>query len=91
VIDAAQPTYTWHTDIDINGQPYPTRHPVPDHGPNSDDYHGDLPDEQRDYMRAIHEAGHATATLAACFLLDPLIGKTANAIDATPTDHPPAA
>lgn len=60
-----QPTYTWHTDININGQPYSTRYPVPDYGPNSEAYHGDLTDQQRDHMRAIHEAAHAVAALAA--------------------------
>ena len=27
-----QPTYTWHNDVLINGQPYYTRHPAPDLG-----------------------------------------------------------
>ncbi|AWT42580.1 MULTISPECIES: hypothetical protein [Streptomyces] len=62
---ADQPTYTWHADININGQPYPTRHPVPDHGPNSDAYHGDLTYAQRDHLRAVHEAAHAVASIAA--------------------------
>ncbi|RSN38337.1 hypothetical protein DMH12_38095 [Streptomyces sp. WAC 04229] len=61
---ATQPATTWHDDITINGQPYPTRHPVPDHGPNSDAYLGTLTHAQRDHLRAIHEAAHAVAALA---------------------------
>jgi hypothetical protein len=64
-MDTAPATYTWHTDIDINGQPYPTRHTAPDYGPNSDAYHDDLTHQQRDQLRAIHEAAHAVAGLTA--------------------------
>lgn len=60
---AATRTYTWHDDITINGQPYPTRHPVPNHGPNSNAYLGDLSDTGRRHLRAIHEAAHAVAGL----------------------------
>lgn len=60
-----QPVYTWHDDVTINGRPYPTRHPVPDHGPHSDAYLGDLDDSTRQYLHAIHEAAHAVAALTA--------------------------
>lgn len=65
MMTTANPTHTWRTDVYINGQPFPTRHPAPDYGDNSDAYLGDLPDHQRQYLRAIHEAGHAVAGLAA--------------------------
>lgn len=60
---ALKPT-TWHTDVVINGQPYPTRHPAPLTAANSGTYLDDLTDEQRDHLRAIHEAAHAVAGLA---------------------------
>jgi hypothetical protein len=54
----------WHEDTDANGAPYPTRHPVPDWADNSDDLLAALTDEQRDHMRAMHEAAHAVVALA---------------------------
>lgn len=64
MMDTAQPTYTWHTDVNINGQPYPTRHPVPDDVSDTEDCLGDLKELDRQYLIAIHEAGHAIAGLA---------------------------
>ncbi|MGS2592146.1 hypothetical protein [Streptomyces hebeiensis] len=58
-------TFPWHTDININGQPYPTRHPVPDYGDDSRAYLGDITHPQRDHLRATHEAAHAIASLIA--------------------------
>ncbi|MGW5693831.1 hypothetical protein ACWEWX_23585 [Streptomyces asiaticus] len=58
-------TITWYDDLEVAGTPYPTRHPAPDYGNNSDAYLGDLPGHQRQYLRAIHEAGHAVAALTA--------------------------
>lgn len=55
---------TWHDDILINHGPYPTRNYAPDLGPNSDAYLGSLTYEQRDVLRAVHEAAHAVAVLA---------------------------
>ena len=55
----------WHDDATINGLRYPTRHPVPDWADNSDDLLSALTDEQRDHMRAVHEAAHAVMALAA--------------------------
>lgn len=86
MMDTRQTTYPWHTDIDINGQPYPTRHPVPDYGPNSDAYHADLTHQQRDHLRAIHEAGHAVAALTAgAFIHHATITPTAELVTAPPT------
>ncbi|MFD8384349.1 hypothetical protein ACFV2X_38505 [Streptomyces sp. NPDC059679] len=59
---AAAPTTTWHTTMDINGEPYPTRYYAPDADGSSDDCYG-LPPAQLDYVRAIHEAGHAIGAL----------------------------
>jgi hypothetical protein len=55
---------TWHDDILINGEVYPTRNYTPDLGANSDAYLGSLTYEQRDVLRAVHEAAHAVAVLA---------------------------
>jgi hypothetical protein len=52
----------WHTIIDIQGQPYPTRNYAPDIEGGSDACLN-LPAAQLDYLRAIHEAGHAVAAL----------------------------
>lgn len=60
-----QPTHTWHHDLNINGQPYPTRHPAPNYGDTSDAYLGDLPTHTRQYLRALHEAAHAIAAISA--------------------------
>jgi hypothetical protein len=62
VTAAPAPTVTWHTTMDINGAPYPTRHYAPDARGSSDDCY-DLPPAPLDYVRAIHEAGHALAIL----------------------------
>lgn len=56
---------TWHADVVINGKPYRTRNFAPDYGPNSSAYLGSLTYGQRDEMRAVHEAAHAVAALAA--------------------------
>ncbi|MFI2081466.1 hypothetical protein ACH43Y_14100 [Streptomyces rubiginosohelvolus] len=58
------PQTAWHGDITVNGQPYYTRHPVPDYGPNSDAYLDGLTHQQRDHLRAIHETAHAISALA---------------------------
>jgi hypothetical protein len=55
----------WRDDAVINGAPYPTRHRVPDGVVDSDVLLADLTDDQRDSMRAVHEAAHAVAALAA--------------------------
>lgn len=55
----------WHDDATVNGLPYPTRHPVPAWINNSDDLLTSMTDEQRDRMRAVHEAAHAVITLTA--------------------------
>jgi hypothetical protein len=55
---------TWHSGIEINHEPYPTRNHAPDCGANSDAYLGSLTYAQRDTMRAVHEAAHAVAVLA---------------------------
>lgn len=60
MMTTAPATYTWHTDIDINGQPYPTRHRAEVDDPQLIDVTG----AQLDYLRAIHEAGHAVAVLS---------------------------
>ena len=52
----------WHTAINIHGEAYPTRHYVPNAKGSSDDSF-DLEAPQLNYMRAIHEAGHAVTTL----------------------------
>lgn len=52
----------WHTTIDIGGQPYPTRNYAPDIEGGSDACLN-LTATQLDYLRAIHEAGHAIAAL----------------------------
>jgi hypothetical protein len=55
---------TWHDDVLVNGEPYPTRNYAPDYGSNSDAYLGTLTYEQQDVLRAVHEAAHAVAVLA---------------------------
>ncbi|MBI0296298.1 hypothetical protein JBE04_17965 [Streptomyces sp. PRKS01-29] len=60
---AAVPTTAWHITMDINGEPYPTRHYAPDVEGTSDACFN-LPPRQLDYLRAIHEAGHAVTALA---------------------------
>lgn len=49
----------WHIVTDPDGQPYPTRH----HAEIDDARLIDVTDAQLDYLRAIHEAGHAVAVL----------------------------
>jgi hypothetical protein len=61
-MDTPQTTYAWYDDVHINGQPYPTRN----HAPNIDgdtDTALNLTTPQLDYLRAIHEAGHAVTVL----------------------------
>ena len=55
----------WYDDATVNGLRYPTRNEVPEWADDSDDLLQALTDEQRDLMRAVHEAGHAVAALAA--------------------------
>ncbi|MGW2844657.1 hypothetical protein [Streptomyces sp. NPDC001274] len=55
-------TTQWHDGIELNGVPYPTRNDAPNAQGNSDDVY-DLPSDLVDYVRAIHEAGHAVAGL----------------------------
>lgn len=52
----------WHTSIDVDGQPYPTRNYAPDIEGGSDACLN-LTATQLDYLRAVHEAGHAVAVL----------------------------
>ncbi|MCX4232032.1 hypothetical protein [Streptomyces ortus] len=49
----------WHVVTDPDGQPYPTRH----HADVDDVTLIDVTDAQLNYLRAIHEAGHAVAVL----------------------------
>ncbi|MFE7111779.1 hypothetical protein ACFU98_29545 [Streptomyces sp. NPDC057575] len=55
-------TTQWHDGIDINGAPYPTRHPATEDTGSST--LNDLTDHHRDSLRAHHEAAHAIAALA---------------------------
>lgn len=57
-------TSHWHDLTVINGRTYHTRHRCPDSVPCGT-YLDDLTDDQRDTLRAIHEAAHAVAGLAA--------------------------
>ena len=67
----------WHDVVVINGASYPTRHPALDGVTNSHEYLDDLTDGQMDLMRAIHEAAHAVAGLAAgAYVHDALISVT---------------
>lgn len=61
---ALGPTSTWHHDDDMRvlGRPYPTRNYAP-HIQGDTDACLILPAPQLDYLRAIHEAGHAVAVL----------------------------
>jgi hypothetical protein len=54
---------TWHTDICVLGEPYPTRTLSPDADGWTTDFF-DLPDHLTSYPDAIHEAGHAVIALA---------------------------
>lgn len=58
-------TSIWHDAALIDGKPYPTRHPVPHWVEDIDGPLSALTDEQQDAMRAVHEAAHAVAILAA--------------------------
>lgn len=49
----------WHVFVDVDGEPYPTRHRSPDRAEPGID----LSSRQLDYLRAVHEAGHAIAVL----------------------------
>lgn len=62
---SVQSVAAWHHEVDINGEPYPTRNSAPNHESTSSAYIGDLTDEQSTQMRAVHEAAHAVAALAA--------------------------
>ena len=79
---------TWHDDLRINDEPYPTRNYAPDYGPNSDAYLGTLTYGQRDAMRAVHEAGHAVAALAGGgYVHDARITTTAELVGREPSDE----
>lgn len=52
----------WYTTVDTDGQPYRTRHHVPGLDSNTPAYLS-VTDAQLDYLRAIHEAGHAVTAL----------------------------
>lgn len=52
----------WHTTMDIDGQPYPTRNYAPNIEGDTDACLN-LTAPQLDYLRAIHEAGHAITAL----------------------------
>ena len=52
----------WRMLVDVGGQPYPTRNYLPDAEGDSDACLN-LTAPQLDYLRAIHEAGHAIAAL----------------------------
>ncbi|MFD8226901.1 hypothetical protein ACFV16_22320 [Streptomyces massasporeus] len=79
---------TWHDDILINGEPYPTRNHAPDYGPNSDAYLGSLTYAQRDVMRAVHEAAHAVAVLSGGgYVHDVTTSTTAALRSHEPTAH----
>jgi hypothetical protein len=59
------PGTTWHhDDMRVLGQPYPTRNYAPDIDGDSDACLN-LTATQLDYLRAIHEAGHAVTVLTA--------------------------
>ncbi|GAX57296.1 hypothetical protein [Streptomyces olivochromogenes] len=60
----AAPASTWHDGICVIGQPYPTRNYAADIGDDSDTALG-LTETQLDYLRAIHESGHAITVLTA--------------------------
>ncbi|MFF0409107.1 hypothetical protein ACFYUY_01560 [Kitasatospora sp. NPDC004745] len=58
---------TWHHDVDLFGEPYPTRHPVPEHFRTGDVDAGELMQlttEQQLAATAAHELGHALLWLA---------------------------
>ncbi|MFF9787179.1 hypothetical protein [Streptomyces nigrescens] len=59
---APGPSTTWHINVSINGQAYPTRDYAPDIWGSSDACFN-LPEQHLNYVRAIHEAGHAVAAL----------------------------
>lgn len=52
-------TSAWTVFVDVDGEPYPTRHRSPDNCEPGIDLTG----RQLDYLRAVHEAGHAVAVL----------------------------
>jgi hypothetical protein len=69
---------TWYGDTRINFEPDPTRNPVPSFAVNSNDCLDSLTYGQRDVLRAVHEAAHAVAILAASgYVHDVMIRTTA--------------
>lgn len=56
------PAPDWYTTVDIDGQPYRTRHHVPGLDSHTPAYLS-VTATQLNYLRAIHEAGHAVAAL----------------------------
>lgn len=77
---------TWHDDITINGEPYPTRYPLDGDAATSNDCFDDLLDHHRQYLRAVHEAAHAVAGLTAnAHIHYAKIARTAELATAAPT------
>lgn len=76
----------WHTIIDIHGHPYPTRNFAPDIEGDSD-VCLNLTAPQLNYLRAIHEAGHAVTALlggahlhSAEIVLGELVGESGGVV-----------
>lgn len=77
-------TSLWYDLMVINGCAYHTRHRASDSTP-AGTYLDDLTDQQRDTLRAVHEAAHAVAGLAAgSFIHHARISTTAALRDRTP-------
>ncbi|MGP3737931.1 hypothetical protein ACTWJ9_33010 (plasmid) [Streptomyces sp. GDS52] len=77
-------TSVWYDQTLINGRTYHTRHRAPD-SVACGTYLDDLADGQRDTLRAVHEAAHAVAGLAAgSFVHYARISTTAELRDRTP-------
>ncbi|MFF1444135.1 hypothetical protein [Streptomyces sp. NPDC058295] len=57
------PATTWHHDTRVLDQPYPTRNHAPNAVGDDTDTRLNLDPTQLDYLRAIHEAGHAVTVL----------------------------
>ena len=81
------PATTWHTNVHVNGDPYPTRN----YTPNTDDLNYDcigLTPQQANHLTAIHETGHAITALAGGGHLHyAQIGPVANNPSATADVH----
>lgn len=80
-------TSLWYDLTVINGRTYHTRHRAPD-STACGTYLDALTDDQRDTLRAVHEAGHAVAGLAAgSFIHYARISTTAALRNRTPDDE----